>query len=173
MIPCRNEARSIGPLLDALAGQTLQPTEILIVDDHSTDDSVAVAGGWQRDHPGVALRVMIGPGRGPGPAMNAGITATTTDILIRLDGHCVPDHDYVEQSIRALEDSNVGMAGGTWRVCAGADTPVARAIARSADAGFAPTLRHRAAPGFSSQLHRVAAEMRPRAEKLPLLENTR
>ena len=46
-------------------------------------------------------------------------------------------------------------------------------LARSADAGFAPTLRHRAAPGFSSQLRRVAAEMRPRAEKLPLLENTR
>ena len=46
-------------------------------------------------------------------------------------------------------------------------------LARSADAGFAPTLRHRAAPGFSSQLHRVAAEMRPRAEKLPLLDNTR
>ena len=129
MIPCRNEARSIGALLDALAIQTLQPTEILIVDDQSTDASVSVVDRWQRDHPGVAVRVIAGAGRGPGPAMNAGIAATTTDVVVRLDGHCVPDPDYIEQSIRALSDSKAGVAGGVWRVQAGNETPVARAIA--------------------------------------------
>ena len=65
--------------------------------------------------------------------MNAGIAATTTDVVVRLDGHCLPDADYIEQSVRALTDSltdsAVGVAGGVWRVRAGAETAVARAIA--------------------------------------------
>jgi glycosyltransferase involved in cell wall biosynthesis len=129
VIPCRNEARSIGALLDALAIQTLPPDDILIVDDQSTDASVSVVDRWQRDHPGVPVRVVAGPGRGPGPAMNAGIAATTTDVVVRLDGHCVPDPDYIEQSVRALSDSKTGVAGGVWRVRAANQSPVARAIA--------------------------------------------
>jgi succinoglycan biosynthesis protein ExoA len=129
VIPCRNEARSIGALLDALAIQTRPPAEILVVDDQSTDASVEVIGRWQRDHPGVAVRVVAGPGRGPGPAMNAGIAATTTDVVVRLDGHCVPDPNYIEQSVRALSESGAGVAGGVWRVRAGDETTVARAIA--------------------------------------------
>lgn len=129
MIPCRNEARSIGALLDALAIQTRPATEILIVDDQSTDSSAAVIGQWQHDHPDAGVRVIAGPGRGPGPAMNAGIAATTAEVVVRLDGHCLPDCDYIEQSVRALEGGGVGVAGGVWRVRAGAETPVARAIA--------------------------------------------
>jgi succinoglycan biosynthesis protein ExoA len=129
VIPCRNEARSIGPLLDALAIQTVAPTEILIVDDQSTDASVAVIGQWQRDHPTMPVRLVQGPGRGPGPALNVGIAATTMDVVVRLDGHCVPDEDYIEQSVRVLADARVGVAGGGWRVRAGAETPTARAIA--------------------------------------------
>ncbi|MEO7294689.1 MAG: glycosyltransferase family 2 protein, partial [Candidatus Limnocylindria bacterium] len=153
VIPCRNEARSIGPLLDALAIQTLPPTEILIVDDQSTDASVAVIDRWQRDHPGVSVRVVPGTGRGPGPAMNVGIAATTMDVVVRLDGHCVPDPGYIEQSVRALEDSRVGVAGGVWRVRAGADTPTARAIAlivsHPLGSGGA-RYRHPDAPGLES-----------------------
>ncbi|MEO6221660.1 MAG: glycosyltransferase, partial [Vicinamibacterales bacterium] len=154
MIPCRNEARSIGPLLDALALQTLQPTEILIVDDQSTDESVAVVVQWQRAHPGGhAVRVVPGPGRGPGPAMNAGIAAITADVIVRLDAHCVPDADYLEQSMRVLAASNVGIAGGAWRVRAGAETPVARAIARVVShpmGSGGARYRHPEAPGPQS-----------------------
>ena len=53
-------------------------------------------------------------------------------------------------------------------------SPGYSAPVRPGDAGFfVPMPRHRAAPGFSSQLHRVAAEMRPHAAKIPLLEKTR
>ena len=130
MIPCRNEARSIGALLDALAIQTVQPAEILVVDDQSTDSSVAVVGEWQQHHPRAVVRVIAGSGRGPGPAMNTGIAATTAHVVVRLDGHCLPNRDYIEHSLRALADPGVGVAGGIWRVRPGAQTPVARAIAQ-------------------------------------------
>jgi len=61
--------------------------------------------------------------------MNAGIAATSAEVIVRLDGHCVPDPDYLEHSVRAVSDARVGVAGGGWRVSPGASTAVGRAIA--------------------------------------------
>jgi len=99
------------------------------VDDGSTDESAAIVRQWHNENSGVALRVIEGPGRGPGPAMNAGIAATTADVVVRLDGHCAPDRDYIEHSIRTLADPRVGVVGGGWRVRPGAETVMGRAIA--------------------------------------------
>jgi succinoglycan biosynthesis protein ExoA len=129
VIPCRNEARSIRALLDALAAQTVLPTEIVIADDTSTDESVALIQQWQHGHPDVPLRIVASPRRGAGAAMNAGIAATATEAIVRLDAHSVPDSDYVEHSVGALDTPGVGVAGGYWRVRPGAETPIARAIA--------------------------------------------
>lgn len=61
--------------------------------------------------------------------MNAGVAATSAEIIIRLDGHSVPSHDYIERSLEALGAPGVGVAGGGWHVRPGAPTAVGRAIA--------------------------------------------
>ena len=129
VVPCHNEARSIRDLLDALAAQTVAPFEVVIVDDGSTDGSVEVVRQWQAANPSVALRVVPGPGRGPGPAMNAGIAAASADVIVRLDGHSVPGPDYLRHSLELVADPRVGVVGGGWRVLPGASTAVGRAIA--------------------------------------------
>jgi 4,4'-diaponeurosporenoate glycosyltransferase len=43
IIPARNETRRIGALLQSLASQTVPPMEILVIDDHSTDDTASLA----------------------------------------------------------------------------------------------------------------------------------
>jgi 4,4'-diaponeurosporenoate glycosyltransferase len=43
IIPARNEQERIAPLLRSLQRQTLSPHEILVIDDHSVDDTAAVA----------------------------------------------------------------------------------------------------------------------------------
>ena len=43
IIPARNEAANLGPLLQSLREQTLTPAEVIVVDDHSTDATAAVA----------------------------------------------------------------------------------------------------------------------------------
>ncbi|GAB3056863.1 glycosyltransferase [Salinicoccus sesuvii] len=43
IIPARNESGSLPHLLGTLQEQNLQPFEVLVVDDHSTDDTVAIA----------------------------------------------------------------------------------------------------------------------------------
>lgn len=43
IIPARNEAHNLPALLESLAGQTVRPCEILVVDDGSSDGTAAVA----------------------------------------------------------------------------------------------------------------------------------
>lgn len=140
VIPCRNEVAHIGPLLDALAGQTMAPTEVVIVDDRSTDATLERIQQWQSTHGTPAVRVVSGRGLGPGPAMNDGIRAIQADVIVRFDAHALPAPDYVERSLAALgaasaEDRaqggvrGAGVVGGVWRVQPGAEAAVARAIA--------------------------------------------
>ena len=42
VVPCRNEARYLGGLLDALFAQTRLPDEVVIVDDGSTDGTLSL-----------------------------------------------------------------------------------------------------------------------------------
>jgi 4,4'-diaponeurosporenoate glycosyltransferase len=45
IIPARNEERNLGRLLSSLSRQTLKPREIIVVDDHSSDSTPAIAKG--------------------------------------------------------------------------------------------------------------------------------
>lgn len=129
VIPCRNEAATIEALLAAIAGQTRLPDEVVVVDDGSTDETVKRVEGWTSQHPQVVLRVVASHGRGAAAAMNAGIMACHADVVVRLDGHSVPDADYIEWSLKALSAEGAGVVGGVWHVVPGADTPMGQAIA--------------------------------------------
>jgi glycosyltransferase involved in cell wall biosynthesis len=137
VVPCRNEARHLATLLDAVAAQTRRPDDVIIVDDGSTDGSADVARRWA-DERHVPVRVIRGPGRGPAGAVNAGIVATTADIIVRLDGHSVPERSYVDCCLKALMGADaatgehavpLGVVGGVWNVAPGAGTGMAHAIA--------------------------------------------
>lgn len=130
VIPCRDEASTVGRLLDALIAQRRPPDEIVVVDDRSRDATPRVLADWQRSHPGIACRIVSGPGRGVAAAVNAGIAATAAEVIVRLDGHSVPDPAYVERVLDALNESRAGVVGGVWTIEPGAPTTVAAAIAR-------------------------------------------
>jgi succinoglycan biosynthesis protein ExoA len=129
VVPCRNEARTLPALLDAIERQTRRPHEIIIVDDRSTDGTPAAVEAWRRARPGRSVRVMAGEGRGAGPAMNRGIEAATADVIVRLDGHCRPDPRYIELSLETLARHGAGISGGVWQIEPGANTLAARGIA--------------------------------------------
>jgi glycosyltransferase involved in cell wall biosynthesis len=134
VIPCRNEAERIEALLDALAGQSRRPSEIVIVNDRSTDDTTAVIGQWIATHSDLAAQLVEGSGRGPAAAMNDGIRESTADVVVRMDGHAIPARNYLERCLDILQrpegvGPSVGVVGGVWQVQPGAPTATARAIA--------------------------------------------
>lgn len=129
VIPCRNEERWLPQLLDALAAQTRQPDDVVIVDDRSGDGTAVAAEAWKHEHADFSARLVSGPGRGIATAVRAGVAALATDCVVRLDGHSRPASDYIERATSLLQDVNVGIAGGVWVIEPGAATRQAEAIA--------------------------------------------
>ncbi len=139
IIPCRNEERTIGLVLDALDRQTYPRarTEILVCDGYSADDTRGLVRGFIASHPDISIRLIDNPGLTAPSALNAGVRASRGEIILRMDAHAVPDPKYVEESVRALSETGYESVGGMWDVQPGKKGIVARAIAVAAGSGFA------------------------------------
>lgn len=129
VVPCRNEAANVEALLEAIERQSVSAREIVIVDDGSSDDTSAIVRRWERTRPWRNVVIVTGPGLGAAAAMNAGIRHASADIIVRLDGHCLPDVDYVARSIETLALPGAGVAGGVWEIAPRAASTTARGIA--------------------------------------------
>lgn len=86
VIPTYRAAGFLRATLDSVAAQTCPPAEVVVVDDRSPDDTVAVARAWAGAAP-FPVRVLEMPRNSGGPAapLNAGIEAAAGDVIATLD----------------------------------------------------------------------------------------
>jgi glycosyltransferase involved in cell wall biosynthesis len=84
VIPCRNEAGHIRPLVDSLPDLPAG-SEFLFVEGGSTDDTEAVIRKAIADEPSRPLRLLKQAGRGKGDAVRLGFAESKGDILLILD----------------------------------------------------------------------------------------
>lgn len=80
VIPCHNAGRWIADSLRSVAAQSSPAHEVMVVDDASTDDSVAVIRST-----GIDVRLIPATFRNAAAARNAGISAATGDWIALLD----------------------------------------------------------------------------------------
>lgn len=101
IIPCRNASSTIAAQLDALTRQTVQPWEVIIADNGSTDDTVAIAKQYQDRLQN--LRIIDASQRvGPSFARNAGAKAATGDALAFCDADDLMSDRWVAAMTEAL-----------------------------------------------------------------------
>ncbi|MFT7676160.1 MAG: GT2 family glycosyltransferase [Planctomycetota bacterium] len=86
--------------LDALAAQTLAPAEIIVVDNESTDGSLALL---EERYPHVKI-VRMGSNGGPAPARNAGMRAAQYPWVLALDNDAYLSPHGLEYMVRAAEE---------------------------------------------------------------------
>ena len=92
VIPARNAAGSIAATVRSVADQAGGSPRIIVVDDASTDDTVAVA----RDACGSVV-IVQGRGAGPGAARNDGVRHVDTEFL----AFCDADDEWVPDRLAA------------------------------------------------------------------------
>jgi succinoglycan biosynthesis protein ExoA len=129
VVPCRDEAEFIEGLLRALLEQDRPASETIIVDNGSTDATVARVEAFSSAHPEMRLRVIPCDRTGAAAAMNVGIRAAAGEIIVRIDGHSRPVTGYLRRAVERLQEPRAGVVGGVWQIVPGANTLRARAIA--------------------------------------------
>ncbi len=134
VIPCYNEERTIGQVLEALRAQThpLDDLEVLVADGMSSDGTRRVIAEYAQAHPELSLRVVDNPDRSIPAALNRGIAQARGEVIIRIDAHSMPHPDYVERCLLVLEQTGATNVGGVWEIRPGGRGWIARAIAIAA-----------------------------------------
>lgn len=107
IIPARNEAGNLGALLRSIALLDPAPKEVIVVDDHSTDDTGAIAASF-------GVRVVV-----PGPlpsgwigkpwACAAGAAAATSPLLLFTDADTVHAPDLLGNATHALDQQQADL----------------------------------------------------------------
>ena len=97
----RNEQDSLPHLFDSLLRQTVQPSEVVVVDGGSTDRSVEVARSYEGRLP---VRVIVRPGANISEGRNAAIEAARYDVIASTDAGVRLEPDWLERLAAPLLD---------------------------------------------------------------------
>ena len=101
LLPNYNHARFIGTALDALAAQTRAPHEIVVIDDASTDDSVAVIESFGEKLP--QLRLLRNPRNlGVSGAVNRGLAEARSTHVVSSAADDWLEPDFIAQMSAAV-----------------------------------------------------------------------
>ena len=108
IIPAHNAAATLAECLGACLKQNYSPTEVIVVDDGSTDDTPRIA----QQFPVEFVRQEQ---RGPAAARNRGAHVAKGELLIFTDSDCVPEPDWVQRLVDCF-DEGVAAVGGTYGI---------------------------------------------------------
>jgi len=134
IVPCYNEQATIRLLLEAVLQQTYPRgrMEVVIADGLSTDRTREEVAAFQKEHPDLAIQVVDNPQKIIPAGLNVALATARGEIVVRLDGHCIPYPDYVARSVTDLEQGLGDNVGGVWEIRPGSAGWIAQAIAVTA-----------------------------------------
>jgi cellulose synthase/poly-beta-1,6-N-acetylglucosamine synthase-like glycosyltransferase len=110
IVPAYNEEKVVCGSVAALLASTVTDFEVVVVDDGSSDRTVAVVCEAFAHEPRV--RVYTKANGGKASALNFGLLQTRAEIVIALDADTVFEPDAIERLVRHFGDVNVGAVAG-------------------------------------------------------------
>ena len=107
IIPNWNGSKFLSPCLEALKRQSDQDFEVIVVDSHSTDDSLQTL---EKDFPEVRV-VQLDKNYGFAPAINRGVEQARGEYLVFLNNDTEAEPNWLQELARAMKDNpKVGVA---------------------------------------------------------------
>ena len=102
IIPMYNASSTVVETLDSVLASTYRPLEVVVVDDGSTDDSLAVAQSFAAAH--TEVRVLHQPNAGVSAARNHAIREARGEWILPVDADDKISKTYIEHAIAAIRD---------------------------------------------------------------------
>lgn len=101
IIACRNEEKNISFLIESILIQTYpnEKTEIIIVDDHSDDNSIAIVENYFKNYGFIKLLKLPDHKTGKKAALAYGIEESSSEIIITTDADCIMQKDWLRSLI--------------------------------------------------------------------------
>lgn len=116
IIPIYNGEKTLPYCIDSILNQTFKDTEILLINDGSTDNSLELLKKYKLKHP-KQIRVLNQSNKGIAETRNRGIKESSGKYIFFIDNDDYIDKSYVETFITAIERFNVDMViGGYQRI---------------------------------------------------------
>lgn len=114
IIPVYNAAAHIGACLESVLAQTLDDLEVILVDDHGSDDSIAIARQLVADYSGTKQFRFTATktNTGPGAARNLGIQDASGEYVAFLDSDDLLAPDFCQRLYEAASRAQADMAFG-------------------------------------------------------------
>jgi cellulose synthase/poly-beta-1,6-N-acetylglucosamine synthase-like glycosyltransferase len=108
IVPVRNNVATVEATLQSLL-RTSYPMEIIVVDDGSTDGTVALVERYTL----LGVRLVRQPGAGTAAALNTGIALARGNLIVTTDGATVFGPDTISLLARPFAQTGVGAVCGT------------------------------------------------------------
>jgi glycosyltransferase involved in cell wall biosynthesis len=113
VIPTCNRAKVVERCIHALFAQTLKPTEIVVIDDGSRDETPETLSRLEAAHPEAHLVVLRNErNQGANASRNRGTRAAKGDLVAFLDSDCIPEPTWLEEMVRVFDEDETGAATG-------------------------------------------------------------
>jgi glycosyltransferase involved in cell wall biosynthesis len=110
LIPCRNAATTLGETLQSALAQDGIDKEIIVVDDGSTDGSLAMAKGYEAR----GVQVIEGPRINASAARNRALKASRGDYIQYLDADDLLGENKIIRQIEVLSGKDRCVASARW-----------------------------------------------------------
>ena len=115
IIPVRNESEAIGNLLDDLSRQTYRPFEVIVADDASTDNTLALVQQYAQTAPFVLRPLPLADERTASPkkrAITQSIDIANGQLIVTTDGDCRVGPDWLASFAAFYEKTGATLLSG-------------------------------------------------------------
>lgn len=141
VMPAYNEEHTVAKAVASALRQTVQSTEVLVIDGCSEDATRDVVGALTLEEP--RLRLLSNPKRNIASALNIGLSQARGQFVSRVDTHLTINDSYIETGLKVLaEHPDVAAVGGCRVGVARTKTGQAIAAALSSPFGVGDSINH-------------------------------
>ena len=102
VVVLKDEAYRVPSLLDALGKLSLQPKQLIFVDDHSSDNTSDMLQKWTENNFGA---IILNTGKGKKQGLLTGISHASSDWILTTDADCIMTENWVQHAQQLIQEN--------------------------------------------------------------------